>query len=72
MSYRSSILEELAPLGRASDVDPRHVEGYMRLEHPTLDGLSREQFRLEVWLCVGVIDEGGKDNAEQNARSFGL
>ncbi len=22
------------------DLDPRHVEAWMRLEHPTLDGLS--------------------------------
>ena len=26
---------------RTKDIDPRHVEAWMRLEHSTLDGLSR-------------------------------
>ena len=29
---------------RTKDIDPRHVEAWMRLEHPTLDGLSRSEF----------------------------
>ena len=26
------------------DTDPRHVEAWMRVAHPTLDGLSRSEF----------------------------
>ena len=26
---------------RTRDIDPRHVEAWMRVEHPTLDGLDR-------------------------------
>ena len=33
---------------RTADVDPRHVEAWMRLEHPTLDGLSRRAFHDAV------------------------
>ena len=32
----------------SKQTDPRHVEAYMRVEHPTLDGLSAERFRAEV------------------------
>ena len=27
-----------------TDTDPRHVEAWIRLAHPTLDGLSRSEF----------------------------
>ena len=32
----------------APSYDPRHVEAFMRSEHPTLDGLSPYRFRSEV------------------------
>lgn len=37
--YKESIRTEIARQGHIG-VDPRHVEGYMRLGHSTLDGLS--------------------------------
>ena len=52
--------------------DPRHVEAYMRLEHPTLDGLSRGRFAAEVEIAVECIDQGGADVAEELACSFNL
>lgn len=52
--------------------DPRHVEAYMRIEHPTLDGLSRMEFADEVEFAVICITADGLENAELCAKSFGL
>lgn len=52
--------------------DPRHIEAYMRLEHSTLDGLSRTQFAHEVRIGMDCVDEDGVENAERCAKSFGL
>jgi len=52
--------------------DPRHIEGYMRLQYHTLDHLDRDTFKKEVEVCIGVIDAAGKKMAEKNAQSFGL
>lgn len=71
MSYATMIRGILDALNRP-EVDPRHVEAYMRLEHPTLDGLSRQQFVAEVQIGVACIDYDGVENAEGCARSFGL
>jgi len=49
MSLYQAKIKELSPAS-----DPRHVEGYMRLEHRTLDQLSSEQFRAEVALAVAL------------------
>jgi hypothetical protein len=60
-------IAELAP-----GYDPRHIEAYMRLEHSTLDGLSGWQFAKEVEIAKGSVDEGGVEQADRCARSFGL
>ena len=52
--------------------DPRHIEAFMRCEHPTLDGLSREQFVAEVHFCAKCVDEAGIEASEMLAESFGL
>ena len=52
--------------------DPRHIEGYMRLEHSTLDGLSMGEFDREVAIGIACILEDGVHNAERNAQSFGM
>ena len=44
----------------------------MRLEHPTLDGLPGWQFAEEVEIAKGCVEEGGAEQAERCARSFGL
>ena len=67
MSLYQTKIKELSPAS-----DPRHVEGYMRLEHGTLDQLTPEQFRAEVALAVACIAEGGIDAAEKLAQSYGL
>jgi hypothetical protein len=36
-----------------TDTDPRHVEAWMRLAHPTLDGLSRSEFLAAMYAALG-------------------
>jgi hypothetical protein len=57
---------------RTRDVDPRHVEAWMRLEHPTLDGLSRAQFIAEMHVALGCAIDAGPEASEALAASFGL
>jgi hypothetical protein len=68
--YYDTILEKLARFGHVG-MDPRHVEGYMRIEHGTLDGLTRSQFDAEVKGCAELVlsDISG---AESLAVSYGL
>jgi len=66
MSLYQAKIKELSPAS-----DPRHVEGYMRLAHGTLDQLSPEQFRAKVVLAVACIAGGGIDAAEKLAQSYG-
>ena len=69
--YQEQIREIIAKMGRIG-VDPRHVEGYMRIEHSTLDGLSARQFQNEVKIGSACCDADTHENAENNAVSFGL
>lgn len=55
-----------------ADYDPRHIECFMRIQHGTLDHLSRADFKREVKICMACIDECGKDDAEKYAQSMGL
>ena len=70
--YQQAIREELAKVGMVGAADPRHIEGYMRLEHPTLNGLSSERFTFEVGIGLACVRADGVEAAERNARSFGL
>ena len=67
-TYYRSIIARVTP----PDYDPRHVEAYIRLAHPTLDGLSYREFMDEVKIAIACVDEGGIRMAEENARSYGL
>lgn len=69
--YRTMINAILAEIGR-SEVESRHVEAMMRVEHPTLDALSAARFRREVIESVAAIDQAGPDLTEQIAESYGL
>ena len=55
-----------------TDTDPRHVEAWMRVAHPTLDGLGPRRFGDEVEIAIALIDRAGTDQSEALARSFGL
>ena len=57
---------------RTSDIDPRHVEAWMRLEHPTLDGLSAAAFEREIDIAVAASPPAGTTDSEALAASFGL
>ena len=47
--YHQYIREDLAAIGRLDLVSkPEEIEEWMRVMHPTLDHLSRQQFRAEV------------------------
>ncbi len=60
-------IAELAP-----DLNPRFVEGLMRLEHGTLDGLSVAQFKEEIVIARACIAEASTEELEKLARSYGL
>ena len=62
----------ISKMRAAQGFDPRHIEGYMRLQHSYLGELSKSAFAREVRLCVECIREGGVEAAERNAQSFGL
>jgi len=71
-SYYSKVIgEEIARQGKIG-IDPRHVEAYMRLEHSTLDGLSKGQFKQEVTIGILCVEEAGTAQAESCAKSFAL
>ena len=55
-----------------SGADARHIEGYIRLAHSTLGGLSWPEIRREVRIALDCISTGGSEAAERNAVSFGL
>jgi hypothetical protein len=69
--YQNVIKGILADMGR-TEVDARHVEGWMRCEHSTLDHLGPAAFKKEVKMAVACIDgpEGGV--SETLAQSYGL
>lgn len=54
------------------DLDPRHVEAFMRDKHGTLDALSTTEFSAEARKAAACVDEGGTEMAERLAKSFGL
>ena len=70
--YQEMIREGLAKMGFIGKYNPRHIEGYMRLEHSTLDGLSDQQFNNEIKISAECIDAGVVAAAEELAVSFGL
>ncbi len=72
MSMYKESIQRILHAARHAEIDPRHIEGYMRLEHSTLDGLSAGQFKKEVMISISCVKEGGIEMAESNARSFGL
>jgi hypothetical protein len=69
--YTQIITEQLSKLARA-EVDPRHVEAYMRCQYHTLDHLSRRTFNREVKIAVACLDREGLTTADTLANSYGL
>mgnify|MGYP001616925687 CR=1 FL=1 len=71
MTYQNTIRQILTEMGK-KDIDPRHIEGYMRLMYSTLDHLPHSMFVTETVIGINCIKLDGVENAEQNAKSFGL
>jgi len=69
--YQTTIKSILTALKR-TDIDPRHIEGYMRLQYSTLDHLSSQVFVDETKIGIECVDVGGAESAEANAQSYGL
>lgn len=67
MSFYADRIAELAP-----DVDPAHVEAWMRLEYGTLDALSPARFAAEVSTALECIEHAGLDECDELAHSYGL
>lgn len=70
--YEQIIREAMAKAGRVGAADPRHVEGWIRLERGCLDGLSAGQFQHEVEIALECIEAGPLANSESLAQSMGL
>ncbi len=66
MSYQD-IIREVVP----GDVQPRHIEGWLRLEHGCLDALSRGELEREARWYVPVV-RADPIGSEQLARTEGL
>ncbi len=57
---------------RTRDIDPRHVEAWMRVEHPTLDGLAPEAFITAMHAALASAVDAGPEASEALTVSFGL
>ena len=54
------------------DIDPRHVEAWMRVEHPTLHGLTTQQFDDAMYAALGSTMDAGPEESEALVATFGL
>lgn len=57
---------------RGSAADPRHIEGFIRLDYDALDGFTPEEWEREVTIGLRCLAEAGVAAAERNAQSFNL
>ncbi len=72
MGYREQIKAILERDWGARDVDPAHVEAWMRLERGTLDGLDARQFAREVGAALECVDLAPREHSGRLAESYGL
>lgn len=70
--YQQYIREDMAELGRIGAHEPRVVEAWMRLEHGTLDALSKAAFRREVATAIACADASTPAENQSLATSYGL
>jgi hypothetical protein len=66
--YQRAIAEVVDP----EQIDPRHVEAYMRDTYRTLDGLSPMEFLNAVLEARNVAALAGPEASEALAQSWGL
>jgi hypothetical protein len=72
MSFYLSIIKADLDRQGKPQIDPRHVEAFMRLEYSTLDHLTRRQFSGAVKRMVREVEAIGPADAERLAKSYGL
>jgi hypothetical protein len=60
-------IERLAP-----GIEPRWVEGFIRVGHPTVGHLYGAELELEIKIAVACVKMVGAVKAEATAKSFGL
>ena len=70
--YQQYIREDMASLGRIGAHSPAVIEAWMRLEHDTLDGLSKTAFRREVSVAMQCADASTPAENRSLAASYGL
>ena len=70
--YQQMIRETMARMGKVGACDPRHVEGWMRLDNPTLDHLSASQFTKEVKLAMECVAAAQPEHSEDIAVMQGV
>jgi predicted methyltransferase len=70
--YARLIREDVAALGHVGQYNPADVEAWMRVEHGTLDGLSRARFRAEVQVAIACINAASPADTASLRASFGL
>ncbi len=71
MTYATMISETAVRLGFLG-ANPAHIEAWMRIEHGTLDALSRAQFDREVRIAIGCALTSSPAENDALAASFGL
>ena len=71
-SYQHQIKRALCGNIFGSNVEPRLVEAWMRLEHPTLDALSPADFNRLAAVASRCVYEAGLPESEALAISMGL
>jgi hypothetical protein len=54
---------------RTTDADSRHIEAWMRLQHPTLDALSAAEFARESEEAAALVRAAGTTECEALAPS---
>lgn len=72
MTFYAAMISRVLHSMKRDDINPAHVEGYMRLQYGTLDHLDAVTFRREVAIGVECVDEAGIDRADELAMSYGL
>lgn len=67
ITFDAQIRKWCAALGRA-EVNPRHVEAWLRVRFPVLGEVSAARIRRALPEVLAAIDEVGPDECERMAR----
>lgn len=68
----SAVFQQVLTKLNITDVKPRWFEASMRLQYGTLSHLPIEVFEQEARIVQGMLAEGGPEELDELAESFGL